>query len=45
MKVINVHQRLLYASPERVGALIDALSSPADAMRSRHRPYRRQHAG
>lgn len=32
MKVVNVHQRLLYASPERVGALIDALASPADAL-------------
>jgi hypothetical protein len=32
VKVTNVHQRLLAASPERVGALIDALASPADAM-------------
>ena len=32
MKVVNVHQRLLHASPERVGALIDSLGSPADAM-------------
>jgi hypothetical protein len=32
MKVVNVHQRLLHASPERVGALIDALSSPEDAL-------------
>jgi hypothetical protein len=32
MKVINVHQRLLHATPERVGALIDSLSSPADAL-------------
>lgn len=38
MRVTNVHQRLLYASPERVGALIDSLSSPADAMRSRQWP-------
>lgn len=32
MKVVNVHQRLLHASPERVGALIDSLASPADAL-------------
>jgi len=32
MKVVNVHQRLLHASPERVGALIDSLASPNDAM-------------
>jgi len=32
MKVVNVHQRLLYASPERVGALVDSLASPADAL-------------
>lgn len=32
MHVVNVHQRLLYASPARVGALIDALASPADAV-------------
>ena len=32
MKVVNVHQRLLHASPERVGALIDSLGSPADAL-------------
>jgi hypothetical protein len=32
LKVINVHQRLLHASPERVGALIDSLSSPVDAL-------------
>jgi len=32
MKVTNVHQRLLHASPERVGALIDALSSPNDGL-------------
>jgi hypothetical protein len=38
MKVINVHQRLLHASPERVGALIDSLSSPADRLRPRHWP-------
>ena len=35
MKVINVHQRLLHASPERVGALIDTLSSPNDALSPR----------
>ncbi len=27
MKIVNVHQRLLYATPERAGALIDSLSS------------------
>ena len=32
MKVVNVHQRLLYARPEQVGALLDALSSPQDAL-------------
>jgi hypothetical protein len=32
MKVTNVHQRLLHASPDRVGALIDALSSPNDGL-------------
>jgi hypothetical protein len=32
MKVTNIHQRLLNASPERVGALIDSLASPADPM-------------
>lgn len=28
----NIHQRLLHAAPERVGALIDALASPADKL-------------
>jgi hypothetical protein len=32
MKVVNVHQRLMHASPERVGALIDALASPRDGL-------------
>jgi len=32
MKVTNVHQRLLYATPERVGALLDSLASPADVL-------------
>ena len=32
MKVINVHQRLLHAPPDKVGALIDSLASPADAL-------------
>ena len=32
MKVVNVHQRLLHAPPEQVGALIDTLASPADAL-------------
>ena len=36
MKIINVHQRLLHAPPERVGALIDTLASPQDALWPRH---------
>ncbi|MBX3653894.1 MAG: SRPBCC family protein [Ramlibacter sp.] len=32
MKVLNVHQRLLYAQPGQVGALIDALASPSDLL-------------
>ncbi|MBK6295860.1 MAG: SRPBCC family protein, partial [Rhodoferax sp.] len=32
MKVVNVHQRLLYAPPEQVGELIDSLASPSDAL-------------
>ncbi|GAB3479631.1 SRPBCC family protein [Polaromonas eurypsychrophila] len=32
MKVVKVHQRLLYAPPEKVGALIDSLASPADTL-------------
>jgi hypothetical protein len=32
MKVVNVHQRLLHASPERVGALIATLASSVDAL-------------
>lgn len=32
MKFVNVHQRLLPASPARVGALIDTLASPADVL-------------
>jgi hypothetical protein len=36
MKVLNIHQRLLHAAPERVGALIDTLSSPQDALWPRH---------
>jgi hypothetical protein len=36
MQVINVHQRLLAASPERAGALIDTLASPQDALWPRH---------
>lgn len=32
MYVVNVHRRLLRASPERVGALIDSLASPEDAL-------------
>jgi hypothetical protein len=32
MKVINVHQRLLRAEPERVGALLDGLASANDRL-------------
>jgi polyketide cyclase/dehydrase/lipid transport protein len=32
MRVRNVHQRLLPGPPERVGALIDELASPADRL-------------
>lgn len=32
MKVVNVHQRLLHAAPERVSALIDQLASPQDRL-------------
>ncbi len=32
MRVTNVHQRLLHASPEQVGALIDAIGSPHDGL-------------
>jgi hypothetical protein len=36
MKVVNIHQRLLHAAPERVGALLDTLASPQDALWPRH---------
>jgi hypothetical protein len=36
MSVVNVHQRLLQAPPERVGALLDTLASPHDALWPRH---------
>ena len=32
MKVVNVHQRLLYASPARVGQLLNTLATPDDAL-------------
>ena len=32
MKIVNVHQRLLQASPERAGALINTLASPQDKL-------------
>lgn len=32
MKIVNVHQRLFHATPERVGALIDTLASPQDTL-------------
>lgn len=36
MKVLNIHERELHAAPEKVGALIDSLSSPTDALWPRH---------
>lgn len=36
MKVINIHERRLPASAERVGALIDTLASREDALWPRH---------
>jgi hypothetical protein len=36
MKVVNVHQRLLQARPEQVGALIDSLASATDALWPKH---------
>jgi len=36
MKVINVHERELPTSPARVGALLDSLSSPQDALWPAH---------
>lgn len=38
MNVTNVHQRLLLASPDRVGALIDSLSSRDDLLWPRQWP-------
>lgn len=38
MKVANVHQRLLLARPDRVGALIDTLSSHDDLLWPRQWP-------
>jgi hypothetical protein len=32
MKIVNVHQRLLHASPERVAALLTTLGSPHDQL-------------
>ncbi len=32
MKVVNVHERELDAAPEEVGALLDSLASPEDAL-------------
>ena len=32
MKIVNVHQRLLHASPDRVAALIASLGSPNDQL-------------
>jgi hypothetical protein len=36
MKLSNIHQRKIAASPDRVGALIDSLASPNDALWPRH---------
>jgi hypothetical protein len=36
MKVLNVHERALLAGREQVGALLDSLSSPADALWPAH---------
>ncbi|HYO28347.1 MAG TPA: hypothetical protein VER68_08735 [Azonexus sp.] len=36
MKVLNVHERELHASPDRVGALVDSLASRDDALWPRH---------
>ena len=36
MKVVNIHERELPASPERVGALIDSLSSHEDSLWPKH---------
>lgn len=32
MKIVNVHQRLLHATPTQVGALLDTLASPQDRL-------------
>jgi hypothetical protein len=32
MKIVNVHQRLLHASPERVAAVVATLGSPGDLL-------------
>jgi hypothetical protein len=36
MKVLNVHDRKLHATPEQVGALIDSLASGEDALWPKH---------
>ena len=36
MKVLNIHERELRASPDEVGALIDSLSSRSDALWPKH---------
>jgi hypothetical protein len=36
MQVLNIHERELHTSPERVGALIDALSSAEDEVWPKH---------
>ena len=32
MRVVNVHQRLLHATPQQAGALIDQIASPQDVL-------------
>lgn len=36
MRVLNIHEREFHAAPERVGALIDSLSSKKDALWPNH---------
>jgi hypothetical protein len=32
MKVVNIHEREFQSTPDRIGALIDSLASPQDAL-------------
>ncbi|MGB5539727.1 MAG: SRPBCC family protein [Gammaproteobacteria bacterium] len=36
MNVLNIHERVLDAAPEQVGALLDSLASPADRLWAWH---------